>query len=55
VPVEVIFSVPGLGQLAWNAAMNRDLPVLLAVTTIMAIAVSVAGMPADRAGEWQGA
>jgi peptide/nickel transport system permease protein len=55
VPVEVIFSVPGLGQLAWNAAMNRDLPVLLAVTTIMAIAVTVAGMPADRAGEWQGA
>jgi peptide/nickel transport system permease protein len=55
VPVEVIFSVPGLGQLAWNAAMNRDLPVLLAVTTIMAIAVTFAGMPADRAGEWQGA
>lgn len=32
VPVEVIFNVPGLGQLAWQAAMNRDLPVLLAVT-----------------------
>ena len=44
VPVEVIFSVPGIGQLAWNAAMNRDLPVLLAVTMIMAIAVTVAGM-----------
>jgi peptide/nickel transport system permease protein len=55
VPVEVIFSVPGLGQLAWNAAMNRDLPVLLAVTMIMAIAVTFAGMPAERAGEWQGA
>jgi peptide/nickel transport system permease protein len=53
VPVEVIFSVPGLGQLAWSAAMNRDLPVLLAVTMIMAIAVTVAGMPGDRAGERQ--
>ncbi|MGD0627882.1 MAG: ABC transporter permease [Terracidiphilus sp.] len=55
VPVEVIFSVPGLGQLAWNAAMNRDLPVLLAVTMIMAVAVTFAGMPSDSAGEWQGA
>jgi peptide/nickel transport system permease protein len=55
VPVEVVFSVPGLGQLAWNAAMNRDLPVLLAVTMIMAVAVTFAGMTADRAGEWQGA
>jgi peptide/nickel transport system permease protein len=55
VPVEVIFSVPGLGQLAWSAAMNRDLPVLLAVTMIMAVAVTFAGMFADREGEWQGA
>jgi peptide/nickel transport system permease protein len=54
VPVEVIFSVPGLGQLAWSAAMNRDLPVLLAVTTIMAVAVTFAGMPGDGAREWQG-
>jgi peptide/nickel transport system permease protein len=44
VPVEVLFSIPGVGQLAWNAAMNRDLPVLLAVTVLMAIAVSAAGM-----------
>jgi peptide/nickel transport system permease protein len=55
VPVEVIFSVPGLGQLAWNAAMNRDLPVLLAVTMIMAIAVTFAAMASDGAGEWQSA
>jgi peptide/nickel transport system permease protein len=55
VPVEVIFSVPGLGQLAWNAAMNRDLPVLLAVTMIMAIAVTFAGMASDGNGELQGA
>jgi peptide/nickel transport system permease protein len=44
VPVEVIFNVPGLGQLAWNAALNRDLPVLLAVTMIMAVGVTLAGM-----------
>ena len=36
VPVEVIFDVPGVGQLAWAAAMNRDLPVLVAITLLMA-------------------
>lgn len=55
VPVEVIFNVPGLGQLAWNAAMNRDLPVLLAATVIMAVAVTIAGMASDRAGGWRNA
>ena len=40
VPVEVIFDVPGVGQLAWAAAMNRDLPVLIAVTLLMATIVA---------------
>jgi peptide/nickel transport system permease protein len=47
VPIEVIFDVPGLGQLAWNAAMNRDLPVLLAVTVLLAIGIGVAALFAD--------
>jgi peptide/nickel transport system permease protein len=54
VPVEVIFNVPGLGQLAWNAAMNRDLPVLLAVTVLMALAVTVSATAANkRLPEWK--
>jgi peptide/nickel transport system permease protein len=53
VPVEVIFNVPGLGQLAWGAAMNRDLPVLLAITAIMALAVTCSGMARSRAREWE--
>jgi peptide/nickel transport system permease protein len=48
VPIEVIFNVPGLGQLAWNAALNRDLPVLLAVTMIVTLAVTVSGAVANR-------
>ncbi len=51
VPLEVIFDVPGLGHLAWSAATNRDLPVLLDVTLLMAAAVGVASMisePAQR-------
>jgi ABC-type dipeptide/oligopeptide/nickel transport system permease component len=50
VPVEVIFNVHGLGQLAWNAAMNRDLPVLLALTLVMALAVTLSGMAPHRSG-----
>jgi peptide/nickel transport system permease protein len=48
VPIEVIFSVPGVGQLAWSAVMNRDLPVLVAVSLLMACVVSVAGMLSPR-------
>jgi peptide/nickel transport system permease protein len=44
VPIEVIFNVPGVGQLAWSAVMNRDLPVLVAVSLLMALVVGVAGM-----------
>lgn len=53
VPVEVLFNVPGLGELAWNAAMNRDLPVLLAVTMIMAVAVTCAGIGSQRTAAWR--
>jgi peptide/nickel transport system permease protein len=55
VPVEVIFNVPGVGQLAWNAALNRDLPVLLAVTILMALAVTFSGAAPARAEEWKSA
>ncbi len=44
VPVEVVFDRPGLGQLAWTAATNRDLPVLVAVTALMAACVGVASL-----------
>ena len=51
VPVEVIFDVPGLGQLAWSAALNRDLPVLLAVTLLVAACVGGAAAVAGRTTE----
>lgn len=44
VPVEVLFDTPGLGQAAWSAAINRDLPVLVAVTMGMTLVVILAGM-----------
>ena len=48
VPIEVIFIVPGVGQLAWSAVMNRDLPVLVAVSLLMACVVGLAGMLSTR-------
>lgn len=41
VPVEVVFDIAGIGQLAWSAAMNRDLPVLTAVTALMAACIGL--------------
>ncbi len=48
VPIEVVFTVPGVGQLAWSAVMNRDLPVLVAVSLLMASVVGFAGMLSTR-------
>jgi peptide/nickel transport system permease protein len=48
VPIEVIFNVPGVGQLAWSAVMNRDLPVLVAISLLMASVVGFAGMLSNR-------
>jgi peptide/nickel transport system permease protein len=55
VPIEVVFDVPGLGQLAWSAAMNRDLPVLLAMTLFMAAGVALASMFADSQAQMEAA
>lgn len=51
VPIEVIFNIPGLGGLAWTAALNRDLPVLLAISILMAVAVTCAGALSSRPTE----
>lgn len=42
IPVEVVCDIPGIGQLAWKAALARDLPVLVTLTLIVtAITVTV--------------
>ena len=35
IPVEAICDSPGIGQLAWQAALARDLPVLTNLTLIV--------------------
>jgi peptide/nickel transport system permease protein len=34
-PIEVVADSPGIGQLAWQAAMGRDLPLLITVTVLL--------------------
>jgi peptide/nickel transport system permease protein len=42
VPIEVLCDQPGIGQLAWQAALGRDLPVLVGLTWVAATLTLVA-------------
>ena len=37
IPIEVICDTPGIGQLAWQAALARDLPLLVTITVLVAV------------------
>jgi peptide/nickel transport system permease protein len=43
IPVEVICDAPGIGQLAWQAALARDLPVLVNLTLLLTLVTVLAG------------
>ena len=45
--VETIFSVPGMGLLGWEAVLQRDYPVIMAVFTISAMLTLVGILIAD--------
>jgi peptide/nickel transport system permease protein len=47
--VELIFSWPGMGRLYYDAATDRDYPILLAVLIIGAAIVMVSNLIADIA------
>ena len=49
VPVEALCDSPGVGQLVWQAAMARDLPVLVNVTLLLAAFTIGANLLADTA------
>lgn len=48
-PIEVICDVPGVGQLAWQAAEARDLPLLVNLTLVIAFVTVCATMLSDVA------
>jgi peptide/nickel transport system permease protein len=42
--VEQVFNWPGMGRLAWQAALDRDYPVLLGITLVAALAIRAGHM-----------
>jgi peptide/nickel transport system permease protein len=49
IPLEVISDLPGIGQLAWKAALGRDLYLLVNITMIVTLMTLVANAAADLA------
>jgi peptide/nickel transport system permease protein len=49
IPIEVICDTPGVGQLAWKAALDRDLPLLVNITVLVTLMTLVVNACADLA------
>jgi peptide/nickel transport system permease protein len=47
IPVEALLGIPGIGDLAWQAALNRDLPLLVTVTGMVTIVTLGANLISD--------
>jgi peptide/nickel transport system permease protein len=47
IPVEVLCDLPGIGQLAWKAALGRDLELLVTLTLIVTLVTLVANSGTD--------
>ena len=51
IPMEALCDSPGLGQLAWQAALNRDLPLIMSLTllvTVITVGATSLSSLADR-------
>lgn len=50
IPVEALCGLAGVGQLAWQAALARDLPLLMNITIIVTLVTLLANSSADVIG-----
>lgn len=50
IPVEAICGFAGVGQLAWQAALSRDLPLLMNITVLVTLVTLLANSGADVIG-----
>lgn len=50
IPVEALCGLPGIGQLAWQAALARDLPLLVNITILVTLVTLAANSGADVIG-----
>jgi peptide/nickel transport system permease protein len=51
IPVEALCGIPGVGQLAWQSALARDLPLLIDVSMLVIAFVVLLNSGADLLGE----
>ncbi len=51
IPVEALCGIPGVGQLAWQSALARDLPLLINISMLVIACVVVANSGADLLSE----
>ena len=51
IPVEALCDMPGIGQLAWKAALGRDLELLIVLTMMVATITLLANTTADLLGK----
>ena len=47
IPIEAICDLPGIGQLAWKAALSRDLPLLVTITMLVGFMTLIVHGAAD--------
>ena len=47
IPVEALADSPGIGHLAWKAALGRDLPVLVTITLLLTAITTVVNLFSD--------
>ncbi|MEM7122126.1 MAG: ABC transporter permease [Pseudomonadota bacterium] len=52
VVVESVFGWPGIGQLAWQAIQRIDIPIIMGVTLVAAVAIVLGNLIADIATSW---
>jgi len=51
IPIEALCDSPGIGQLAWQAALNRDLPLIMNLTLLLTLITVAANSLAGLAHE----
>jgi len=51
IPVEALCGIPGIGQLAWQAALARDLSLLVTLTLLVTVVTLLANTTSDLLGQ----
>jgi len=51
IPVEALCAIPGIGQLAWQAALGRDLSLLVTLTLLVTVVTLVSNTASDLLGQ----